>query len=151
MAIATQGTARNYLQRAPSPSGLADVVELIHDKGLVIDANVRSAGIGLGTAGGRPLGERPVGEHLVTRAKLIHRRACVVGGERPVVALVDRGHGRDVARPHALEATQVHLAVLRARADVVGLLQAVNEGNFAESGKGGFPSHFWQRYELAVG
>src|SRR6478609_5943985 len=41
MAIATQGTASNYLQRAPSPSGLADVVELILDKGLVIDAYVR--------------------------------------------------------------------------------------------------------------
>ena len=47
MAIATQGTASNYLQRAPSPSGLADVVELILDKGLVIDAYVRVAGIGI--------------------------------------------------------------------------------------------------------
>ena len=47
MAIATQGTARNYLQRAPSPSGLADVVELILDKGLVIDAYVRIAVIGI--------------------------------------------------------------------------------------------------------
>jgi hypothetical protein len=47
MAVATQGTARNYLQRAPSPSGLADVVELILDKGLVIDAYVRIAVIGI--------------------------------------------------------------------------------------------------------
>jgi len=47
MAIATQGTASNYLQRAPSPSGLADVVELILDKGLVIDAYVRVAAIGI--------------------------------------------------------------------------------------------------------
>jgi gas vesicle structural protein len=47
MAIATQGTARNYLQRAPSPSGLADVVELILDKGLVIDAYVRISVIGI--------------------------------------------------------------------------------------------------------
>jgi gas vesicle structural protein len=47
MAIATQGTASNYLQRAPSPSGLADVVELILDKGLVIDAYVRIALIGI--------------------------------------------------------------------------------------------------------
>jgi hypothetical protein len=46
-AIATQGTASNYLQRAPSPSGLADVVELILDKGLVIDAYVRVAVIGI--------------------------------------------------------------------------------------------------------
>jgi hypothetical protein len=47
MAVATQGTARNYLQRAPSPSGLADVVDLILDKGLVIDAYVRVAVIGI--------------------------------------------------------------------------------------------------------
>src|SRR5436309_15745304 len=47
MATATTGTASNYLQRAPSPSGLADVVELILDKGLVIDAYVRVAVIGI--------------------------------------------------------------------------------------------------------
>ena len=47
MAIATQGTASNYLQRAPSPSGLADVLDLILDKGLVIDAYVRISVIGI--------------------------------------------------------------------------------------------------------
>jgi hypothetical protein len=47
MAVATQGTAANYLQRAPSPSGLAEVVDLILDKGLVIDAFVRVAVIGI--------------------------------------------------------------------------------------------------------
>ena len=47
MAIATQGTASNHLQRAPSPSGLADVIDLILDKGLVIDAYVRIAVIGI--------------------------------------------------------------------------------------------------------
>ena len=47
MSVATQGTASNYLQRAPSPSGLADVVDLILDKGLVIDAYVRVAVIGI--------------------------------------------------------------------------------------------------------
>ncbi len=47
MAVATHGTASNYLQRAPSPSGLADVVDLILDKGLVIDAYVRVAVIGI--------------------------------------------------------------------------------------------------------
>jgi hypothetical protein len=47
MAIATHGTASNYLQRAPSPSGLADVVELILDKGMVIDAYIRIAVIGI--------------------------------------------------------------------------------------------------------
>ena len=46
MAVATQGTS-NYLQRAPRPSGLADVVDLILDKGLVIDAYVRVAVIGI--------------------------------------------------------------------------------------------------------
>ena len=47
MAIATHGTSSNYLQRAPSPSGLADVIDLILDKGLVIDAYVRVAVIGI--------------------------------------------------------------------------------------------------------
>jgi len=47
MAVATQGTASNYLQRAPSPSGLAEVLDLILDKGLVIDAYVRVAVIGI--------------------------------------------------------------------------------------------------------
>jgi hypothetical protein len=47
MAIATDGTARNYLQRAPSPSGLADVLDVILDKGLVIDAYVRVAVAGV--------------------------------------------------------------------------------------------------------
>jgi hypothetical protein len=47
MAIATQGTASNYLQRAPSPTGLADVLDLILDKGLVIDAYVRVSVIGI--------------------------------------------------------------------------------------------------------
>jgi hypothetical protein len=47
VAIATTGTARNYLQRAPSPSGLADVLDVILDKGLVIDAYVRVSVIGI--------------------------------------------------------------------------------------------------------
>ena len=47
MAIATNGTARNYLQRAPSPSGLAEVIDVILDKGLVIDAYVRVSVIGI--------------------------------------------------------------------------------------------------------
>ena len=47
MAVATRGTSSNYLQRAPSPSGLADVIDLILDKGLVIDAYVRIAVIGI--------------------------------------------------------------------------------------------------------
>src|SRR3954452_5558752 len=47
MAVATQGTASNYLQRAPRPSGLADVLDLILDKGLVIDAFVRISAVGI--------------------------------------------------------------------------------------------------------
>src|ERR671932_51312 len=47
MAVATRGTSSNYLQRAPSPSGLVDVVDLILDKGLVIDAYIRISAIGI--------------------------------------------------------------------------------------------------------
>jgi gas vesicle structural protein len=47
MAIATQGTSGNYLQRAPNPTGLAQVVDLILDKGLVIDAYVRVSLVGI--------------------------------------------------------------------------------------------------------
>ena len=47
MSIATHGTSSNYLQRAPSPSGLAEVIDLILDKGLVIDAYVRVSVIGI--------------------------------------------------------------------------------------------------------
>src|SRR5438552_14004574 len=46
-AVATHGTSSNYLQRAPRTSWLADVVDLILDKGLVIDAYVRIAVIGI--------------------------------------------------------------------------------------------------------
>ena len=47
MAIATKGTSSNYLQRAPSPSGLADVLDVILDKGLVIDVYLRVSVIGI--------------------------------------------------------------------------------------------------------
>src|SRR4051812_14482005 len=45
MAIA-QGTPRGYLER-PRPSGLADVIDIILDKGLVVDAYVRVALVGI--------------------------------------------------------------------------------------------------------
>ena len=45
MAVAT-ATPRGYLER-PRPSGLADVVDIILDKGLVIDAYVRVSVIGI--------------------------------------------------------------------------------------------------------
>jgi gas vesicle structural protein len=41
-----QPTSRGYLER-PRPSGLADVVDIILDKGIVIDAYVRVALIGI--------------------------------------------------------------------------------------------------------
>ena len=44
---AVDGSSRNYLQRAPSPSGLADVIDVILDKGLVIDAYVRVSVVGI--------------------------------------------------------------------------------------------------------
>ena len=47
VAIATKPSASGYLQRAPSPSGLADVLDVILDKGLVIDAYVRISVIGI--------------------------------------------------------------------------------------------------------
>jgi gas vesicle structural protein len=45
MATATNGG--NYLQRQPKPSSLADVLDLILDKGLVIDAYVRVSLVGI--------------------------------------------------------------------------------------------------------
>ena len=46
MAVATNRGA-NYLRRAPSPSGLADVLNVILDKGIVIDAFARVSAIGI--------------------------------------------------------------------------------------------------------
>src|SRR3954463_10654361 len=46
-AMATRGTASNYLQRSPNPNGLADVIDLILDKGLVIDLYVRVSLVGI--------------------------------------------------------------------------------------------------------
>src|SRR5215210_222967 len=46
MTVAANG-ASGYLQRAPSPSGLAEVLDVILDKGLVIDAYVRISLVGI--------------------------------------------------------------------------------------------------------
>ncbi|MCW3063635.1 MAG: gvpA [Solirubrobacterales bacterium] len=46
MAVAPTGT-NNYLQRQSSPSGLADVLNVILDKGLVIDIYLRVALVGI--------------------------------------------------------------------------------------------------------
>src|SRR4051794_41050078 len=47
-AMATRnGGASGYLDRAPRPSGLADVLELILDKGIVIDLYVRVSLVGI--------------------------------------------------------------------------------------------------------
>lgn len=48
MAVAARGTSQNYLYRAPSPgSGLVDVLDVILDKGLVIDAYIRVSLVGI--------------------------------------------------------------------------------------------------------
>ena len=47
MAVATQGTGSNYLQRGPSASGLADVLNVILDKGLVVDIYLRVSLVGI--------------------------------------------------------------------------------------------------------
>src|SRR5207249_2299741 len=47
VAVETTSGASGYLQRAPSPSGLSDVLDVILDKGLVIDAYVRVSVIGI--------------------------------------------------------------------------------------------------------
>src|ERR687886_179635 len=46
MTVQTQTTANRYLER-PAPSALADVVDVILDKGLVIDAYVRVSLVGI--------------------------------------------------------------------------------------------------------
>jgi uncharacterized membrane protein YgcG len=46
MAVAPTGT-NNYLQRQSSPSGLADVLNVILDKGLVVDIYLRVALVGI--------------------------------------------------------------------------------------------------------
>nr|WP_297419165.1 gas vesicle protein GvpJ [uncultured Nocardioides sp.] len=46
MTVATQRRSGGYLER-PAPSGLADVVEVILDKGIVIDAYVRVSLVGI--------------------------------------------------------------------------------------------------------
>ena len=46
MTVTTQRRSGGYLER-PAPSGLADVVEVILDKGIVIDAYVRVSLVGI--------------------------------------------------------------------------------------------------------
>jgi gas vesicle structural protein len=46
MTVATQGSSTRYLER-PAPSSLADVIDTILDKGLVIDAYVRVSLVGI--------------------------------------------------------------------------------------------------------
>jgi hypothetical protein len=46
MTVATQGSSGRYLER-PAPSSLADVINTILDKGLVIDAYVRVSLVGI--------------------------------------------------------------------------------------------------------
>src|SRR5947199_10848101 len=46
-ALATRNGAGGGIARSPNPSGLADVIDLILDKGLVIDAYVRVSLVGI--------------------------------------------------------------------------------------------------------
>jgi gas vesicle structural protein len=46
MTTMTAATPRGYLER-PRPSGLADVIDVILDKGLVVDAYVRVSLVGI--------------------------------------------------------------------------------------------------------
>ena len=46
MTVSAQRRAGGYLER-PAPSGLADVIEIILDKGIVIDAYVRVSLVGI--------------------------------------------------------------------------------------------------------
>jgi gas vesicle structural protein len=47
MAIATAQAPSSYLSRTPNPSGLADVLNILLDKGIVIDAYVRVSLVGI--------------------------------------------------------------------------------------------------------
>ncbi len=47
MAIATAQPPSSYLSRSPNPSGLADVLNILLDKGIVIDAYVRVSLVGI--------------------------------------------------------------------------------------------------------
>src|SRR4051812_41480112 len=47
MAIATATPPSSYLSRSPNPSGLADVLNILLDKGIVIDAYVRVSLVGI--------------------------------------------------------------------------------------------------------
>src|SRR5829696_6499726 len=58
-------------------------------------------------AGQAALLERLLGQHLAAGQKLLDRGPRLGGVQRPVVALVDRGHRRAVARPQALAAVVV--------------------------------------------
>ena len=46
MAVSSQRRGGGYLER-PAPSGLADVIEIILDKGIVIDAYIRVSLVGI--------------------------------------------------------------------------------------------------------
>ena len=47
LATTRGGNGGGYLDRAPGPSGLAEIVDLILDKGLVVDAYVRVSLVGI--------------------------------------------------------------------------------------------------------
>src|SRR5215207_11735100 len=68
---------------------------------------------GAALAPGRPAILEPLpGQHVLLRSELLDRRDSVLIGQRAVVAIVDRGHRRDVAGAQALEAPDEQLPVL---------------------------------------
>src|SRR5436190_13805080 len=91
----------------------------------LLDATVRGR---LRASRGLALGERPLREDLGAGAKLLDRCASVIRAQRPVVALADRGHRRDVARAQALEARDVDLPVRGVGAAVVRLVRVGARG-----------------------
>ena len=113
--------------------GLVDVAEQ-HPR-LVGSHQMPSLTRGSGSGSGPPAaprrGERLLRQHLGAGAELLDRGRASLGVQRPEVALVDRGHRRDVAGAHALEARDEDLAVGRAGAPVRRLV-AVGAGGLAE-------------------
>src|SRR4029453_16704851 len=94
---------------------------------VTIEAPVAAAA---GAAGEGTVLEALLGEHVgAVRAQLLDRGLRVLLGERAVVALVDRGHRRDVAGAEALEAADEQLAVLRGAGPVHarGLAEALEQ------------------------
>ena len=112
--------------------GLVDVAEQHPASQATSVPSRRGSGGRLGAAGGRArCASLLLRQRLGAGAQGLDRGERVGAVERAVVALVDRGHRRDVAGAEALEALDEELAVGRARPVVVGLV-VVGSGGLAE-------------------